>query len=264
MLSVIIPSRNELYLTNTVSDLLLKAKGDIEIIVILDGYWANPIPVNDKRVIIVHRGESRGMRNGINSGVAIARGEYIMKCDAHCMFDEDFDLKLIADCEKNWVVVPRRKRLDVEYWCSLDVGKPDVDYMYLSRELHGVNWDELNRDESRKSVKIDDLMSSQGSCWFMHKDYFYELELLDEEHYGSFWNEFQEIGLKCWLSGGRVVINKNTWYAHLHKQTRGYSLQEQSTNYVQKWMKMGEAWDKQTIPIEKLIEKFSPVPGWEL
>jgi len=264
MLSIIIPSRNEIYLTNTVNDLLLKAKGDIEIIVILDGYWPNPMPVNDKRVIILHRGISYGMRNGINSGVAISHGEYVMKCDAHCMFDEGFDLKLIANCEDNWVVVPRRKRLDAEHWCIQDVGKPDVDYMYLSKDLHGVNWDKLNHDKSRNKIQIDELMSSQGSCWFMNRNYFYKLDLMDEINYGTFWNEFQEIGLKCWLSGGQVMVNKNTWYAHLHKKTRGYSMQEQPNSYVMKWMNMGEAWNRQTIPIEKLVEKFWPVPGWDI
>jgi glycosyltransferase involved in cell wall biosynthesis len=260
MLSVIIPARNEKYLLPTVKDLLEKSNGDIEIIVVLDGYWDNPSI--DKRVIMIHRGEVRGMRAAINSGVAIAKGEYILKCDAHCMFDKEYNTKLLTDIQDNWVVVPRRKRLDAENWCIQDAGKPDIDYMYLSKELHGVNWDELNKDKSLKEKKIDDLMSSQGSCWFMKRDYFYKLDLLDEINYGSFWNEFQEIGLKCWLSGGRVVVNKNTWYAHLHKQSRGYSLQEQPNNYVMKWLNMGKAWNKQTKPIEWLIEQFAPVPGW--
>jgi glycosyltransferase involved in cell wall biosynthesis len=260
MISVIIPSRNEPYLTKTVDDILAKARGDIEVITVLDGYWDNP--ANDKRVTIVHRGEVQGMRANINSGVAIAKGDYILKCDAHCMFDEGFDVKLLADMEDNWIVVPRRKRLDAENWTVIDDGRPDVDYMYLSADLHGVNWDEKNNNPALKDKKIDDLMSSQGSCWFMKRDYFYALELLDEENYGSFWNEFQEIGLKCWLSGGRVVVNKNTWYAHLHKQSRGYSLQEKSNEFVLNWLYLGRAWDKQTLPIEYLIDKFSPVPGW--
>jgi glycosyltransferase involved in cell wall biosynthesis len=275
MISVVIPSRNEKYLTKTVDDLLLKSRGDIEIIVVLDGYWADPMPVNDKRVIIVHRGISRGMRDAINSGVAIARGDYILKVDAHCMFGEGFDVILVKDCDTNWVVVPRRKRLDAENWQIQDVGKPDIDHMYLSYPyaldkngeqigLHGVNWDERNNRKS--DDPIEDLMSSQGSCWFMRKSYFHELELMDESCYGAFWSEFQEIGLKAWLSGGRVVVNKNTWYAHLHKKFRGYSLdtssKETAGQYALKWMTMGEAWHKQTRSIDWLVEKFSPVPGW--
>jgi len=279
MLSIVIPSRNEKYLNKTVEDILLKAKDNVEIIIVLDGYWPDEMSIDDKRIIIIHRGLARGMRSAINSGVSIAKGEYILKCDAHCMFDESFDIKLVENCEENWIVVPTRKRLDAENWKIQETSKPDIDYMYLSYPyaldrnnrqigLHGVNWDELNKRKDLKEKKIDDLMSAQGSCWFMHKEYYKQLELLDEEHYGAFWSEFQEVGLKCWLSGGRVVVNKNTWYAHLHKRFRGYNLEassDEAEKYVMKWMNLGEAWgDKQKYPIEWLIDKFKPVPGWVL
>jgi glycosyltransferase involved in cell wall biosynthesis len=274
--TVVIPARNEIYLQKTIDDIFNKARADTEVVAVLDGYWPNPPLKDNPKVRLIHRGVSQGLRDGINSAVAISDSKYVLKCDAHCMFDEGFDTKLVSDCDRNWIVVPRRKRLDAERWCIQDVGKPDVDYMYLSYPhtldrngkqigLHGVNWDELNKREDLKNKAVDDLMSAQGSCWFMHKDYYNELELLDEEHYGAFWSEFQEIGLKCWLSGGRVVVNKNTWYAHLHKRNRGYTLidtSEDTQQYVMKWMNMGEAWSKQTLPLDYLIHKFSPVPGW--
>jgi len=112
MVSVIIPARNEQFLEKTINDLLAKAEGEIEIIVVLDGYWPNPGLKDDPRVTLLHRGQSRGMRDAINSAVAIAKGEYIMKTDAHCMFGEGFDVKLVADHKPNWLVVPRRYRLD--------------------------------------------------------------------------------------------------------------------------------------------------------
>lgn len=274
MLSIVIPSRNEQFLNPTINDLLSKAKGEIEIIVIADGYW--PEPVNDPRVNYIHRGVSRGMRNGINSAVAIAKGKYIMKIDAHCMLDEGYDVKLIADCEPNWVVIPRRKRLDAENWCIQDVGKDDVDYEYLSFPdnpadfggpgLNGRIWKERARE--RKDILIDDNLSFQGSCWFMHRDYFYELELMDEKNYGTFWNEAQEIGFKCLSTGGRVVTNKKTWYAHLHKGKkygRGYNLDFSQlpvgATYTKKWI-TNSAWGKQKIPFNEIIEKFMPLPGW--
>jgi hypothetical protein len=37
------------------------------------------------------------------------------------------------------------------------------------------------------------------------------------ETYSTFAQEPQEIGLKYWLGGGAIKINKKTWYAHLHK-----------------------------------------------
>lgn len=277
MISIVIPSRNEKFLQPTIEDLIKNAKGEIEIIVVLDGYWPDPQLPDYPNVVLIHRGKSMGMRNAINSAVAISKGEYILKIDAHCMVAEGYDLALQESCEDNYVVIPRRKRLDAINWCIQDVGKPDVDYEYLSFPddpadfggpgLNGKIW--TSRILERKDILIDDNLSFQGSCWFMKKTYFYELELMDEENYGSFWNEAQEIGLKCWLSGGRVIINKKTWYAHLHKgktHGRGYSLDHslltKGATYTKKWFKFKEAWHKQTLPLSWLIEKFSPVPTW--
>lgn len=280
MTSIIIPARNEKFLQQTIKSLLKNAEGEIEIIVVLDGYWPLPALEDHPQVRIIHRGESRGMRNAINSGVAVARGEFVMKIDAHCMVDKGFDVKLATDCEANWVVVPRRKRLDADLWQIQEVGKPDVDYEYLSFPddpadfggpgLHGRQWNDRSRARfGNPEYEIDDLMSFQGSCWFMRKDYFYELELMDEGNYGSFAHEAQEIGLKCWLSGGRVVVNKKTWYAHLHKgkkHGRGYSLDEavrrKGTDFTNRWFAKEFAWHKQTLPFSWMIEKFWPVPGW--
>ena len=61
MISIIIPARQELYLQETISDLLEKAVGDIEIIAVLDGYWPDPPLKDDKRLTIVHR-RRMGMR----------------------------------------------------------------------------------------------------------------------------------------------------------------------------------------------------------
>lgn len=277
MISVIIPSRNERFLSQTVADVYAKAAGEVEVIVILDGYWCEPLP-DYPNLTLIHRPEARGMRHGINSAAAVAKGEYLLKLDAHCMLAEGFDETLKADCDQDWVVVPRRKRLDAENWQIQDVGKPDVDYMYLSfpddpqdfggKGLNGKIWKEKNADAALQSVPIDDLMSAQGSGWFMHREYFYRLELMDEFHYGTFWNEMQEIGLKCWLSGGRMVVNKKTWYAHLHKGKkygRGYPLPndqlDKGAAFTWKWI-YNAAWHKQTLPFDWLIDKFSPVPGW--
>ncbi|MBU0959790.1 MAG: glycosyltransferase [Nanoarchaeota archaeon] len=276
MLSVVIPSRNEKYLRPTILDLLKKATQEIEIIAILDGWWPPPDElVDDPRVIYIHVSPSRGMREAINSGVAIAKGEFVMKLDAHCMFSEGFDEMLKADCKDNWVVVPRRKRLDPESWEIIKCSRPDIDYMYLAypedksvwggKGIQGKEWRQKNLDKDLKSKLIDDLMTAQGSCWFMRKKYFHWLELMDEENYGEFAKEMQEIGLKCWLSGGRMIVNKKVWYAHWHKtKGRGYSLNRKEwakgTEYTNKWME-GKPWHKQTLDIKWLIEKFKP-PTW--
>src|SRR3954471_21470162 len=103
-LSVIIPSYKDPLLNKTIESLLLNAEGEIEIIPVLDGYIPEATLPNDSRVKPLYLEKNKGMRGAIKDGVSTAEGEYIMKCDAHCMFDKGFDIKILADIEEYWVV----------------------------------------------------------------------------------------------------------------------------------------------------------------
>ncbi len=281
-LSVVIPSRDEKYLISTIDDIFRNARGEIEAVAVIDSDkwpddWAS-VAARHPNLHTIHHGEPRGMRAAINAGVASAKSrgaKFIAKFDGHCAFSEGFDETLKADCEPDWIVVPRRKRLNPETWTLTDTHKPDVDYHYLSFPddpndfggpgLNGKIWPQ--RAAGRADYELDEEMSSQGSGWFMHTDYFYQLDLMDEANYGKFWNEFQELGLKCWLSGGRVMVNKRAWYAHWHKGKagRGYKLPEswlqQGATFTKNWM-FNDAWAKQTKSFKWLIGHFWPVPSW--
>jgi len=224
--SLIIPSREDRYLQKTIDDILSKARSNIEVVVVCDAYWPTTFNWTDPRLIIVHHGgpgDFRGMRAGINAGVRVSTGKYLLKCDDHCLFDEGFDVKLLADIRNDWVVVPRRYRLDAEKWEIIQDGRPPIDYMRLQVDdgyLHGVEW---KRDRSDPMYDIDNIPSFQGSCWFMSRKCWDKFAgPLDEDNYGKFTQEPQEIGMKVWLSGGRMVVNKKTHYAHWHKQSTGY------------------------------------------
>lgn len=282
-LSIIIPSRDEKFLTPTIDDIFRNCRDEqTEVIAVLDsdkwpGDWKE---VTDRhpRLHTIHNGSPKGMRYAINAGVAsaISRGaKYVMKLDAHCGVGEGFDEILKAEIDDDWVVVPRRKRLDPTTWMLTDTHKPDVDYHYLSFPddpndfggpgLNGKIWPQ--RAIERAQYEVDEELSSQGSAWMMSVDHFYRLELMDEANYGKFWNEFQEVGLKSWLSGGRVMVNKKTWYSHWHKGKagRGYKLPEswlqQGATFTKNWI-WNDAWSKQTKPFKWLIEHFWPIPTW--
>ncbi|MBI2049669.1 glycosyltransferase [Candidatus Roizmanbacteria bacterium] len=211
MLSIIIPSRKERFLNQTIFDIQKKFKGDYEIIVTLDGAWAEPID----GVKYLYNKEARGMRTAINQAVAQARGKYIMKLDAHCMVDEGIDEKLKSVHQDNWVQVPRRKRYDPNIWELTDLESPDIDYMMV-RNFKGHKDNDKNRDPELKKKLIDDIEVFQGSCYFMTKDFFSRLGLLDDKNFGKMGSEALEIALKCRHAGGRVIVNKTTWYAHAH------------------------------------------------
>lgn len=219
MLSIVIPAYKEQYLQQTIDSLLQNAEGEVEIIVTLDGYWPDPILKEDPRVHLLHFGRSRGMRNAINSAIALAKGEYIMKVDAHCMFAKSYDRHLLEEIEDNWVVIPRRYGLDVEKWEVMP--EPPVDYQKLvimksRNKFHGEEW--YSRDEERKDILIDDTMSFQGSCWVMSRKLWDTIGPLDEKNYGKFVQEPTEIGFKVLKSGGTMKVNKKTWYAHKHRK----------------------------------------------
>lgn len=276
LVSVIIPSRNERFLLPTVESLFKNATGPIEIIVVLDGgAWPQPEPLPSE-VITIRHAEPQGTRRSINDGVAVSSGKYILKSDGHCLFDVGFDEKLKASCFPEHVVIPRRKRLDAENWCTQDVGKPDIDYEYISWHptdfggwQHNIKrWDARNADLRLRDTLIDDMMCFQASSYFMRREYFDYLELMDEQTYGKLMNEGEEIAFKCWLSGGRVIVNKKTWYAHLRKGKRygrGYEMDTAEVKKgafgVRRWL-TNSAWnEKQVLPFDWLIDKFNP-PGW--
>ena len=278
--SVIIPSRNELFLSQTINDILSKATGDVEVIAVLDGYWPDPPLNEDPRLILIHRGEAKGMRASINAGAAIAKGEYLIKTDAHCMFAEGFDEVLKANCDDNWIVIPPRYSLDAENWAIENNGKPRRDYHYLcypdpnkdhDHGMHGVEW--WSRCKERlddPQYTIDDNMSCQGSCWFMKKTWFTDfLQGLSEVGYGTFSQEFQEIGLKTWLGGGEVKVNKNTFYCHLHKGKRYGRMYNQNHQEIinahnwAAWHWMNNEEPNMKYNLKWLIHKFWPVPTWE-
>ena len=235
MLSAIIPSRQPQYLQKTIDDLLAKAEGEIEVIVVLDGIWPDVPIKDDPRVHIIHHGtphDSLGMRESINRGVSLSKGEYIMKTDEHCLFSPGFDVGMIVYYQEHDVVIPRRKRLDAENWIVAEDRRPDIDYMHIdfpfpegwqndiTTGLHGAEW--RQRFYDRKDEMIDLTPSMQGSCYFMSRKHWDEvIGFLNSEKYSPFTMEAQEIGMKTWFTGGRVVVNKKVYYAHLHKGKKG-------------------------------------------
>lgn len=277
VVSVIIPSRNSPLLTKTIEDILLHAELDIEIIVNIDENWPDPL-LDDKRVTYIHPGAPRGMKWGINACASLARGKYLMKTDDHCMFAPGFDKVLVeSHQEDNWVQIPRRYSLDGENWKRND-SRPFVDYAYLcfpergknhDDGMHDVPWRERQNTRTAPEYDIDDTLTMQGSCWFMTKNHFENfLHGLNETEFGNIAQEAQEISNKTWLGGGRLVVNKKTWYAHLHKGRhwgRMYHLNDASE--VQAHNKaaafwMDNKWPERIHDIDWLLEKFAPVPSW--
>lgn len=283
LLSIIIPSRDPRYLQKTIDDLIDKAEGDIEIIVVLDGVWHEPMINNDIEVRVIHHGtqfNNVGMREGINRGMSMALGNYVMKIDEHCLMSQGYDLGLIADCEEHDIIIPRRYRLDPNKWEIIEDGRACIDYMNIdypfqrpndkSCGLHGGIW----KRPERENILIDSTPTMQGSFYFMTKKHWDEVIcFLDVEKYGDFTQEAQELSMKTWLTGGRVMVNKKVFYAHWHKGSagKGYGFSNEQYKEHGESMNNGRIFCRdywlETKDFERdwewFMEQFPEMPGWD-
>ena len=282
MLSVIIPVYVEPYLNRTINSLLENAVGDIEIIPVFDGEQKIEPLLEDSRVKPLTIPHS-GMRAAINAGVAVSTGEYLMKIDAHCAISPGYDKEFTESCEHNWIVIPVFYAIDEDTWERRESRLKQI-YHYLSfpcnlnkeygRTMMSVVWQPY--PEEWDAVEFDDTMTLQGGCWVVNKDYFmrYIFPMDDKpEAYGTFTQEYMELGNKYWLGGGAVKVNKKIWYAHLNKRKHHYFTNMFSRLHrkdgqvfrsclwsTEHWMNNKEP--NMVRPFSWLVEKFWPVPFW--
>ena len=262
-LSVIIPSYKDPLLHKTIDSLLENSElGDkIEVIPVLDGYWPDEPIRNDDRVKIVHLGKNSGMREAINAGVRVAKGKYIMRTDEHCKFCPGYDRILTKDIRDHWIVTPRRYFLNPEGWGVMDI--PPVDYMKLKiarvgdgkgglmDKFCGVNWPSRTKRNAHK--KIDQTMAMQGSCWIMKKSWWEKvIGELQTEGYGSHYQDSHEMQFKTWKAGGKLVVNKNAWYAHKHRKfprSHGYGGEPARKGFRYALKIWRDYYEKKVVPV---------------
>jgi len=143
-----------------------------------------------------------------------------------------------------------------------------TDFGRFDDTLHFRYWRDY-RKRPEASGDISDVMCAIGAGWFMHRDRYWELGGMDERH-GSWGQMGVEVACKAWLSGGRQVVNKKTWFAHLFRTQPGFGFPykmsqgavDRAREYSRTLWRSGE-WDRQVRPLEWLIEHFKPVPGWD-
>lgn len=294
-LSILIPARNEEFLKYTIEDILRNIRGNTEIIVALDGYWPNPVLHDHPRVTLIHFSKSIGQRASINACARLSRAKYVAKCDAHCAFDEGFDVKLMNDMKDNYTMVPVMRNLHVFDWvcgkcgnrtyqgptpksCSkcdntddffkdivwISKTNPQSDSYCFDTEPHFQyfrEWRNSSIYKEQLKTGLTETMSLQGSFFMCTRENYWKWNLCDESA-GSWGNQGIEVALSTWLNGGRCIVSHKTWYAHLFR-TQGdfsfpYALSGKEVEKTKKYIKE-KLFNKYIV---WLIRYFSPVPGW--
>lgn len=230
-----------------------------------------------------------------------------MKIDAHCSFDKGFDRKMIEAFKEtgdNVTMVPIMRNLWAFDWkcyhcgwkkyqsptpqkCE-QCGKSDrvkrkmvwigkhnpqsTSYCFDSTPhfQYFEDWKHRPKYEADKKEKgITETMSLQGSCWMLTREKYWELEICDE-NFGSWGSQGIEVATKTWLSGGSVLVNHKTWYAHMFRTQGGdfgfpYPISTTDQKKAQAFARdlfFNNNWPKQVRPLSWLVEKFWPVKGW--
>lgn len=291
-LSILIPARNEEFLARTIEDILSNIEADTEVIVVLDGEWANPPVLQHKRVNVIYLAEPIGQRAATNLAARLSDAKYLMKVDAHCSFDKGFDRKLIEDMQEDITIVPTMRNLHAFNWvcecgviryqdngetctCGKKAKKVMVweprkgtrNYSYcFDAEPHFQYFQSFSKRPEGQG-ELTETMSLQGSCFMVTRKKYWELDL-SEESFGSWGSQGIEVACKTWLSGGRVLCSHKTWYAHMFrtKQNNGFGFpypqsgrQIDSAKAKARELFFEGKWGKMVRPLSWLVERFMPV-----
>lgn len=298
-LSILIPARSEMFISNTVADILKNKRGKTEILVGLDGAWADPGIPDHPDVRIIYVSESRGQRGMTNTLAKLSKAKYVAKCDAHCAYDEGFDVKLMdafKETGDNTVMCPIMRNLWAFSWKCMKCGKKtyqgrtptsceDCDntnnftrklkwYAKPSPQSTAFTFDTSlhfqyhNEWKHKQEGDLVESMSLQGSFFMCTREKYWELNICDENH-GSWGQQGVEVAMKFWLSGGQVIVNKRTWYGHLFRTAGGdfsfpYPQKQSQVEEARKYSKdiwLNNKFEKQTKPLSWVIEKFAPIHG---
>jgi glycosyltransferase involved in cell wall biosynthesis len=278
--SILIPARGESIenLRRTLQSISKNATGEYEIIVGYDGSQDNYIEMGTN-LKVVKFPEVVGIKTNINALASMAKGKYIYKSDAHCSFGKGFDEVLKADMQDDWIVMPRFKIIKDDWSIQKRNGKEEFyDYFYLCcpftdprgfRFKAGGHWPQ--KTQEKLDVLIDETPQIHGSGWFMTRDRFFELGGFPNIDPHGHAQEPIWLALKNWMAGGKVMVNKKTWYAHLHQRgdKRGYHMsrgQERASYDIaaRYWVgnKWDDTWPKKKMSFEQFVDKFMPMPTW--
>lgn len=188
-LSVLIPTRKEPYLLQTIADIRRNAVTDPEIL------WEEDLGL--------------GQRALTNKLACRAQGEYVMKVDAHCSFGSAFDRILLDEMEDNTILAPQMGVLEPKQW-TVNGKKMTANYYFDGRFV-------LQYETQHPGGET---MCLPGACWMISKENYHKWNICDES-LGSWGGQSVELGITSWLNGGKCKTTKKTFYGHLFRHRDG-------------------------------------------
>ena len=245
--SILIPSRNEKYLVNTIKNLLETSTGDIEILVGIDGKTNFDYFVDDHRVIYIKYDNPVGKRYILNELAAISNGKYLFRIDAHCIMNYGWDTKLKCLCDNDTIISSSISEINEEKW---ELNEITYNSLYFDKNLE-TYWGANQVD------KINNIMCFYPSGWMITKDTFNKFNGYNE-NLGQYVNEEIEWSLNILLYGGKILNRSDVICSHLFRDEFPYLMNDdifKSKEILNKIWKDDSVFKK--IRIEDIFPIFS-------
>lgn len=186
MLSILIPAKNEPYLEQTVLDIEKHRVDATEVL------W-----MEDPGI---------GQRATTNILAIKARGDYLMKVDAHCSFSQGFDKALLDEIDDKTILAPLLLPLNGETW-EINGRKQMLQFAF-----------DTNFVMQHTNGREGDTMCLQGSAWMVSRRNYFDWNLGDES-LPSWGGQGTELGIKAFLNGGRCRTTRNAYYGHVFRHS---------------------------------------------
>lgn len=215
MISIIIPAYNEQkYLNKTIDNFLSNAKGEVEVVVVLNGYDQEV----DKRAKVLRYKDNLGERVAMNTAAYMAEGEYLLRIDGHCDVDGGWDVKMLEVFKEKpkAIIVAAMTAVDKEWnrikghyygFCNL---------LPTMEEKH-----DHAKNNAKSHEPIEPNMAFTGCGFMIAKDFYWEIGGADETlpAMGAIGPEF---AVKAHLFGDGVYTRTDVIIGHIFDANPGY------------------------------------------
>ncbi|AGK97890.1 glycosyltransferase family 2 protein [Clostridium pasteurianum] len=222
--SVIIPCKNEINNLKMTLDSIKASKNKTiyEIIVVDDESEDNSVEFlklqkNVYNNIVLIESKNLGCAGAKNAGAEIAKGGYLFFIDAHVKVT-DYWLDNLINTMKN-------NRADLVAPCICNMKN-------VTEKGYGENWTENLKLKwiLKKPEDITEIPIACGCAFGIKKDVFENVNGFD--HFFQVWGrEDEEICLKLWLYGYRVVVNPFVKIEHLFRKKFPYEMMSVNVTY---------------------------------
>lgn len=211
--SIIVPCKNEVNTLETTVRSLLEARTEVqtEIIVVDDASTdgsSNFLQSGRYPGVILERTGGLGAAAARNAGAELARGKYLFFCDAHIKV-EDYWLDRLVET-----------MLREQAHC---IAPAVTDQQYVQRVGYGQTWNSALNVVwlTQKPEKAVEIPIACGCALGISREVFHAVGGFDR--YFEVWGkEDEELSLKLWLFGYRIMVEPAVKVAHLFRRSHPY------------------------------------------